>query len=158
MRSHLHHSEANRSEGGDFPTRQKRRQGANSSYRQSFAAIILRVGCFWIGVVIVLFTLVGLTPVHHVSASDPGTGDWPMWGGTPDRNMVSNMKGLPASWDITTKKNVKWVASLGSQTYGNPVVAGGMVFAGTNNEGMRDPKQPGDRGVLMAFRESDGEF
>jgi len=24
-------------------------------------------------------------------ASDPGTGDWPMWGGsgTPDRNMVS---------------------------------------------------------------------
>ena len=96
--------------------------------------------------------------VKSVSASDPGTGDWPMWGGTPDRNMVSNMKGLPASWDITTKKNVKWVASLGSQTYGNPVVAGGMVFAGTNNEGMRDPKQPGDRGVLMAFRESDGEF
>ena len=28
-------------------------------------------------------------------ASDPGSGDWPMWGGTPDRNMVSNMKGLP---------------------------------------------------------------
>lgn len=33
-----------------------------------------------------------------------------------------------------------------------------MVFIGTNNEGLRDPKQPGDRGVLMAFRESDGEF
>ena len=32
------------------------------------------------------------------------------------------------------------------------------MFIGTNNEGMRDPKQPGDRGVLMAFRESDGEF
>jgi hypothetical protein len=29
-------------------------------------------------------------------AGDPGSGDWPMWGGTPDRNMVSNMKGLPA--------------------------------------------------------------
>jgi outer membrane protein assembly factor BamB len=29
---------------------------------------------------------------------------------------------------------------------------------GTNNEAMRDPKQTGDRGVLMAFRESDGEF
>jgi outer membrane protein assembly factor BamB len=93
-----------------------------------------------------------------VSASDPGTGDWPMWGGTPDRNMVSDMKGLPATWDVATKKNVKWVASLGSQTYGNPVVAGGMVFAGTNNEGLRNPKEPGDRGVLMAFRESDGEF
>jgi len=90
--------------------------------------------------------------------SDPGTGDWPMWGGTPDRNMVSNMKNLPTEWDVKTKKNVKWVAKLGSQSYGNPVVAGGMVFVGTNNELMRDPKQPGDRGVLMAFRESDGEF
>jgi hypothetical protein len=33
-----------------------------------------------------------------------------------------------------------------------------MVFLGTNNEGLRDPAKPGDRGVLMAFRESDGEF
>src|SRR5439155_8532378 len=93
-----------------------------------------------------------------MSASDPGTGDWPMWGGTPDRNMVSNMKGLPLNWDVKTKKNVKWIAELGSQSYGNPVVAGGMVFVGTNNEAVRDPKQGGDRGVLMAFRESNGEF
>ena len=93
-----------------------------------------------------------------LSASDPGGGDWPMWGGTPDRNMVSNMKGLPTEWDVKTKKNVKWVAELGSQSYGNAVVSGGMVFVGTNNELVRDPKQPGDRGVLMAFRESTGEF
>ena len=93
-----------------------------------------------------------------LSASDPGGGDWPMWGGTPDRNMVSNMKGLPTEWDVKTKKNVKWMAELGSQSYGNAVVAGGMVFVGTNNELLRDPKQPGDRGVLMAFRESNGEF
>jgi outer membrane protein assembly factor BamB len=91
-------------------------------------------------------------------AGDPGTGDWPMWGGTPDRNMVSDAKGLPTEWDVKTKKNVKWVAPLGSVSYGNPVVAGGMVFVGTNNDGLRDPKQPGDRGVLMAFRASDGEF
>ena len=81
-----------------------------------------------------------------------------MWGGTPDRNMVSNMKDVPSEWDVKTKKNIKWVAELGSQSYGNPVVAGGMVFVGTNNELLRDPKQGGDRGVLMAFRESDGEF
>jgi outer membrane protein assembly factor BamB len=92
------------------------------------------------------------------SASDPGTGDWPMWGGTPDRNMVSNMKGLPTTWDVKAKKNIKWVAQLGSQSYGNVVVSGGMVFIGTNNEGLRDPKVTGDKGVLMAFRESDGEF
>jgi outer membrane protein assembly factor BamB len=93
-----------------------------------------------------------------VRASDPGSGDWPMWGGTPDRNMVSKQKGLPTTWDIKTKKNVKWVAELGSQTYGNPVVAGGKVFVGTNNEALRDPKQGGDRGVIMCFRESDGQF
>ncbi len=93
-----------------------------------------------------------------VKASDPGTGDWPMWGGTPDRNMTSNMKGLPTSWDVQKKTNVKWVAELGSQTYGNITVAGGLVFVGTNNEGKRDPKVTGDKGILMAFKESDGTF
>ncbi|MEO6724665.1 MAG: PQQ-binding-like beta-propeller repeat protein [Blastocatellia bacterium] len=93
-----------------------------------------------------------------VSASDPGNGDWPMWGGTADRNMVSNMKGLPTTWDVAKKTNVKWAASIGSQSYGNPVVAGGTVFVGTNNEALRDPKQGGDRGVLMAFDEKTGEY
>ena len=93
-----------------------------------------------------------------VAKSDPVNGDWPMWGGTPDRNMVSSMKGLPTSWDVKTKKNVKWVAELGSQAYGNPVVAGGYVFVGTNNEAPRDPDVKGDKGILMAFRESDGQF
>jgi outer membrane protein assembly factor BamB len=101
---------------------------------------------------------VTVTGDPRLSASDPGSGDWPMWGGSPDRNMVSTMKGLPTEWDLKSKKNVKWVAELGSQSYGNPVVADGLVFVGTNNERLRDPKQPGDRGVLMAFRESDGEF
>src|SRR5437016_8658280 len=91
-------------------------------------------------------------------ASSPSGTDWPMWGGTPDRNMVSTMKGIPTSWDVKTKKNVKWMAQLGSQSYGNPVVAGGQVYAGTNNELVRNPKEPGDRGVLMCFRESDGKF
>src|SRR5947207_11239993 len=91
-------------------------------------------------------------------ASDPGIGDWPMWGGTPDRNMVSKMKGLPTSWDVKSGKNVKWIGELGSQSYGNPVVAGGQVYVGTNNELLRNPKEGGDRGVLMCFRESDGKF
>jgi outer membrane protein assembly factor BamB len=97
-------------------------------------------------------------PSARLSASDPGTNDWPTWGGTPDRNQVSNMKNVPSEWDVKSKKNIKWMAELGSQSYGNPVVAGGMVFVGTNNELVRDPKQPGDRGVLMAFRETTGEF
>jgi outer membrane protein assembly factor BamB len=94
----------------------------------------------------------------RLAPSDPGGGDWPMWGGTPDRNMVSKAKGMPLSWDVKTKKNVKWVAELGSQTYGNITVAGGVVLVGTNNEGKRDPKITGDKGVLMAFDEKTGAF
>ena len=102
--------------------------------------------------------VVTITAPAPMSAGEPGTGEWPMWGGTADRNMVSEMTGLPTEWDVDSGMNVRWVAELGSQSYGNPVVASGMVFVGTNNELERDPNQPGDRGVLMAFRESDGEF
>ncbi len=84
--------------------------------------------------------------------------EWAMWGGAANRNMVSTMKGVPDKFDYAKKENIRWMSSLGSQSYGNPVVANGVVLVGTNNEGLRDPKQPGDRGVLMAFRETDGEF
>jgi outer membrane protein assembly factor BamB len=92
------------------------------------------------------------------SGAGKGVTDWHMWGGAPDRNMVSDATGLPTNWDVKTGQNIKWVAALGSQSYGNPVVAGGVVLLGTNNEATRDPKQAGDRGVVMAFRESNGEF
>jgi len=96
--------------------------------------------------------------------------DWPMWGNGPDRNMIGKGKNLPVEIhpgdiDDNTEaallkdaKNIKWAVKLGSQAYGNTIVAGGKVFAGTNNESPRDPKQKGDRGVLMAFDEKTGEF
>jgi outer membrane protein assembly factor BamB len=102
-----------------------------------------------IALLIACFSITGATAL---------TADWPMWGGTPSRNMISAMKGLPTKWDVKAGTNVKWVAELGSQSYGNPVVANGVVLIGTNNEAVRDPKQGGDRGVVMAFRESNGEF
>ena len=105
----------------------------------------------------IVFSLV-IASAIVVAASADGPNDWPMWGGTPARNMVSDMKGLPTTWDVKTGKNVKWVAELGSQSYGNPTVADGVVMIGTNNEALKDPKQPGDRGVLMAFNEDTGEF
>jgi outer membrane protein assembly factor BamB len=106
----------------------------------------------WIFVALVAAT-------QAVSTRDSkGVTDWHMWGGSPDRNMVSDATGLPTTWDIKTGKNIKWVAALGSQSYGNPVVANGVVLVGTNNESVRDPKQPGDRGVVMAFKEDTGEF
>ena len=85
--------------------------------------------------------------------------DWPMWGGTPDRNMVSDTTArLPAEWDVDSGANVRWVAALGSQTYGNPVVAGGRVFVGTNNEALYDKEIIGDKGILLAFDAASGEF
>src|ERR1051325_874935 len=98
-------------------------------------------------------------------------GDWPAWGG-PDkaRNMYSAEKGLPDRFepgkfkkgsedvDMSTTKNVKWVAKLGSQSYGNVTVAGGKVFVGTNNDSPRDPKTQGDRSILMVFDEKTGEL
>src|SRR5258706_2779784 len=60
--------------------------------------------------------------------------------------------------DMATTKNVKWVAKVGSQSYGNVTVAGGKVFIGTNNDSPRDPKHPGDRSILMVFDEKTGEF
>ncbi len=110
--------------------------------------------------------LLGLLPTLPLCAQD-----WPRWGGPdPGRNMYSPAKGLPdrvdpgkmkpgtEEIDIKTTKNVKWVAKLGSQAYGNSVVAGGKVLIGTNNENPRDPQHAGDRGILMCFSEKTGEL
>lgn len=107
-----------------------------------------------------LLVVAVVTMAAQVGSTGAGKGvtEWAMWGGSPDRNMVSDATGLPTDWDVRTGKNIKWVAALGSQSYGNPVVANGVVLVGTNNEATRDPNQAGDRGVVMAFAESDGEF
>lgn len=72
--------------------------------------------------------------------------------------MVSKETGLPDSFDPGTGKNIKWAARLGTQTHSTPVVAGGRVYIGTNNENPRDPRHQGDRGVLMCFDEKSGQF
>jgi outer membrane protein assembly factor BamB len=81
-----------------------------------------------------------------------------MFGGTPARNMVSQATDLPATWDVETGENVKWRQPLGSQSYGGPVLAGGKIFVGTNNEGLRNPEITGDRGNMMAFDAETGAF
>ena len=84
--------------------------------------------------------------------------DWPMWGGTAQRNMVSAMKNLPESWDVQSGKNIRWKAPIGTTSNGNPVVADGKIFLGTNNGNPRNPEITDDKGVLLCFRESDGKF
>lgn len=168
------------------------------------------------------------------------TGDWPMWGGSVDRNMISDIKDISLDFNIqignstkrlgvlalserSTQKGLEcskeqkaklkeilkpyteaaranrnmsaedlakfqkelgpkavevlteaqrdrwkkyedrflWGVSLGSQTYGNPVVADGKVFVGTNNGGgYRADKHPAkdDKGVILCFEEATGDF
>src|SRR5688500_14487076 len=104
----------------------------------------------------------------------PGIGraaDWPQWGRDPSKNMVApDEKNLPATCDpgkadettgkvdLSTTKNVKWAAKLGTQAYGNPTAGGGRVLVGTNNESPRDPKFQGDYSVLYCLDEQTGEL
>ena len=99
-----------------------------------------------------------LITISIASAIPAAATETAMWGFTPSRNLVSDEKNLPVKWDAKTGLNIKWTATLGSQTYAGPLLIGGKVFVGTNNQGRRNPKLTGDRGVIMAFRESDGEF
>ena len=95
-----------------------------------------------------------------ISVAEPlaKKGDWPMWGGSPDRNMVSGETGIPGTWDIKSGKNIKWTAPLGSQTYGNPVISKGKLYVGTNNRGEFRPHSKGDKGIMLCFEEKTGKM
>ncbi len=101
-----------------------------------------------------------LSKTALISKKDSIAGDWPMWGGDPSRNMVNSTKGVSIDFNPEDKagKNINWVSKLGSQTYGNPVVANGQVFVGTNNGGKYRPKHEDDLGVVLCFDEKTGDF
>jgi outer membrane protein assembly factor BamB len=86
--------------------------------------------------------------------------DWPMWGGWTARNNTPEGKNIPIKWDAEKKTNIKWTAKLGSQTYGNPVVANGKVYVGTNNGNGYIKRYPPsvDLGCLLCFDEKTGKF
>ncbi len=103
--------------------------------------------------VLLTTTLMLLAGLSLAAGSDVG-----MYGNTPDRNMVSDATGLPSSWDTESGANIRWKQKLGTQSYGGPVLAGGVLYVGTNNENPRNAEVEGDKGVIMAFRAQDGEF
>src|SRR5262249_12056312 len=90
-----------------------------------------------------------------------------MFGRDKTRNAMSLERNPPIRWQLEERENgflvqpawnIKWQAQLGSSSFASPVVAGGLVWVGTNNHHPRDPKVKGDAAVLMCFRESDGKF
>jgi hypothetical protein len=103
-------------------------------------------------------------------------GDWSQWGGNSLRNNVPIVESVIDNWnpgkfdrktgahDPAKAKNIKWVIPLGTQTYGNPVVADGKVFVGTNNTYGYLKRYPGDGplavdlGCLLAIDEATGKF
>ena len=94
-------------------------------------------------------------------AAEKTTSDWPMWGGSPDRNMVSDMENVAIDFEFEGEGGrLQWTSQLGSQTYGNPVVSNGKVFVGTNNGGGYREKHPADqdKGVLLCFDEKFRRF
>ncbi len=103
--------------------------------------------------VVTIVAVAGLAGVAQSKKGDPV-----MFGNTPDRNMVSAEKGVPVKFDPETGLNVKWSMPLGSQSYAGPIVSGGLVFVGTNNELELNPSYKGDRGNIMAFDAETGEF
>ena len=84
--------------------------------------------------------------------------DQPQWGERHTRNQVSPETGLPDTFDPATGLNVKWVAPLGTQSYCTPIVAGGRVYIGTNNERPRDARHKGDRAILLCLDERTGQL
>ncbi|WP_298859464.1 PQQ-binding-like beta-propeller repeat protein [uncultured Gimesia sp.] len=90
--------------------------------------------------------------------------DWVMRGRDHTRNPVSPDKNAPTDWKIGSTfnkqrpKNVLWSVKLGTVSCGDPVIANGLVWVGTNNDHPRDPKNSGNASVLMCFRERDGKF
>ncbi len=114
-------------------------------------------------------TLLAITAASLLPLIAPAA-DWPEWGRDNARNMYSPAKNLPTSFDVgkfkkgteevdpATTKNIRWVAKMGSSTYGNPTVANGRVFVGTNNESPRDEKIKGDHSMLYCFDEKTAEF
>jgi outer membrane protein assembly factor BamB len=89
-----------------------------------------------------------------------GAKDWPQWGGSPERNNVPETGPLPIKFNVKTGENIRWSMPLGSETYGNPVVANGKVYVGTNNGNGYLKRYPAavDLGVLVCFDEKDGKF
>jgi outer membrane protein assembly factor BamB len=97
---------------------------------------------------------------------------WIQWGGNGHRNNVPVVENPPLEWNpgefdrktgdwiSDDAKNIKWVAALGSQAYGNTIVGSGKVILGTNNSHGYLKRYPADidLGCLLCFNEKDGKL
>src|SRR5436190_2886973 len=66
----------------------------------------------------------GRSAIPYATGADAkGPSEHPMFGGTPDRNMVNlKDKNIPDKFEAEGKDVLLWKADLGSKAYGGPVV------------------------------------
>ncbi len=98
--------------------------------------------------------------LKDISQWNVGEHDWAQWSGWSSKNNTPEATNIPTEWDIDEGKNILWKVDLGSQTYGNPVVANGKVYVGTNNGAGHIARYPStvDLGCLLCFEEETGKF
>ena len=100
----------------------------------------------------------------EIASLDVGEGDWPQFFGWTNRNNTPAGENIPAEWNVDSGENVLWTQPLGTQTYGNAIVANGKVIVGTNNGHGWVPRFPArseggpDLGCLVCFDEATGDF
>src|SRR5580693_543100 len=104
-----------------------------------------------------------LTIPFLLAAASVQAGDWPAWGGCDlGRNMVSFETGLPTTFkpgEKSTKgdgilpettENVRWVVKLGTLICGNPTIADGRVFVGSDDANLtHDPRLKRTKGGMI---------
>src|SRR5262245_507895 len=140
----------------------------------------MRLNCHKSNMTVAAFVAAGFgfvfwqfTSTHTSSLATAGPNDtpkmWAMFGNGPGRNMVNPVeKNVPTEWDLKKKTNIKWVVKLGSKAYGGPIVSGGKIFVGTNNQSPRNPRdthklsngkvEPVDKGIVMCLEEATGKL
>ncbi len=86
--------------------------------------------------------------------------DWPMYGRDASHNAVSPERNPPTNWEVgldgRKPHNILWTAPLGSLSFGDPVVANGQIWIGTNSVRSPGYDAANDASVLAGFNVRDG--
>ncbi len=124
----------------------------NGFEKQNCAGILDLFTCLMVAVI--------LLPLGVALPEEPNHGCRQFGRSNSRNNVVVAMRPPIVDWDVASGRNIKWVADLGSKTFGSPVIADGRVFVGTNNGGARLDRFPSgmDLGCVLCFAEETGEF
>jgi outer membrane protein assembly factor BamB len=126
-----------------------------------FLVLISTLVVFSVVVIVVACQKTPESPAPEKDKDDKAEAAWPLFGGSPSRNLVNlTEKNVATTWSVKkgAEKNIKWSVDLGTKAYGGPVFARGKIYIGTNRMMPRNPEKNADKGVLVCLRQNDGSF